>query len=81
MSRDFPYIEIYHDGDTLAVARIERIIEGHNPFPGASHVTLILKDYSIFGGADFRKARFRETVDKFVDNYNFEYWRCTALQL
>lgn len=76
-----PVVEVYHDGDVVALATIEELVEGLNPYPVGTQIALMLKNYDQFGGAGFRTNRFRITLKKYVQNDGFEYWQCSAVKL
>jgi len=75
------YVEVYHDGDALVLVTIEQPVRGTIPYPVGTQIGLILKDYEQFGGSNFKKGRYRITLDKYVQDDNFEYWQCSAKRL
>lgn len=76
-----PMIEIYHDGESVILAKIETVEAGNSPYPAGGHIVLIVKDYSQFPNLGSSERKYRVTLTKFVETDGFEYWRCKSKEI
>src|SRR5262245_25433566 len=65
------YLEVYHDGNAVALVTIEQAVFGTLPYPIGTQIGLILNDFERFGGSTFKQGRYRLTLDKYVEHDNF----------
>ena len=78
---NIPMLEVYHDGDSVILASIQKVESGSCPFPIGQKIGLVLKDAAAFGSAGFEGKKFRITLTKFRDDDNYESWDCIASAL
>jgi hypothetical protein len=76
-----PLVEIYHDGESVVLAKVEKIEAGSSPYPTGSQIVLVVKDYSQFPNLGSREKKYRITLTKFVERGGFEYWRCRSKEI
>ncbi len=76
-----PLVEIYHDGESVVSAKIEKIEAGSSPYPTGSRIGLMVKDYSQFSNLGSSEKKYRITLTKFVERGGFEYWRCRSKEI
>src|SRR4249919_104987 len=78
---DVPLVEIYHDGESVVLAKIEKIEAGKSPYSAGSQIILMVKDYSQFPNLGSSEKKYRITLTKFVERDGVEYWRCKSEEI